>query len=45
MVNGTAKLIGGISSGLRKIQTGLVANYALAMAAGVVALVGYMIMK
>jgi len=45
MVNGTAKVIGGFSDALKRIQTGLVSNYALMMAAGVVLLVGYMVVK
>ncbi len=45
MVNGTAKAIGGISSALRRIQTGLVSNYALMMAVGMVALVGWMVTR
>jgi len=45
MVNGTAKLIGEVSSGLRRIQTGLVANYALMMAVGMVFLVGWMVTR
>ena len=44
MVNGTGKLIVEISSGLKRIQTGLVANYALMMAVGMIVLVGWMVM-
>jgi len=43
VVNGVAKLIGQLAEGLRHIQTGLIANYALAIAAGVVVVVGYMV--
>jgi NADH-quinone oxidoreductase subunit L len=39
-VNGVAKGIGAVSQGLRQVQTGLVANYALAIALGMVLLVG-----
>ncbi len=39
-VNGVATGIGGISQRLRHVQTGLVANYALAIALGMVLLVG-----
>jgi NADH-quinone oxidoreductase subunit L len=39
-VNGVALGIGGISQRLRHVQTGLVANYALAIAFGMVLLVG-----
>jgi NADH-quinone oxidoreductase subunit L len=39
-VNGVATGIGGISQRLRHVQTGLVANYALAIAFGMVLLVG-----
>ncbi len=39
-VNGVATGIGAISQRLRHVQTGLVANYALAIALGMVLLVG-----
>ncbi len=39
-VNGVATGIGGISQRLRHVQTGLVANYALAIALGMVVIVG-----
>lgn len=45
MVNGTAKAIGGISEALKRIQTGLVSNYALMMAIGMVVLVGWMVTR
>ncbi|HEV2527557.1 MAG TPA: NADH-quinone oxidoreductase subunit L [Thermomicrobiales bacterium] len=40
MVNGVASGLGAISQRLRHVQTGLVANYALAIALGMVLLVG-----
>jgi NADH-quinone oxidoreductase subunit L len=39
-VNGVATGIGAISQRLRHVQTGLVANYALAIALGMVLMVG-----
>jgi len=45
IVNGVAKLLGWISSVVRKTQTGLVSNYALMMAIGIVFVVGYMVWK
>ena len=39
-VNGVATGIGAISQRLRHVQTGLVANYALAIALGMVVIVG-----
>lgn len=39
-VNGVAESVGGTGGGLRRIQTGFVGNYALAIGVGVVALVG-----
>jgi NADH-quinone oxidoreductase subunit L len=44
-VNGTAKVIEGFSSVLKRIQTGLVSNYAMMMALGVVAIMGWMVMR
>jgi len=44
-VNGIAYLIGWISSGLRKIQTGLVQNYAFSMVIGAVILAGYYMIR
>jgi NADH-quinone oxidoreductase subunit L len=44
-VNGIAYLIGWISSGLRKIQTGLVQNYAFSMVIGAVILAGYYVIR
>jgi NADH-quinone oxidoreductase subunit L len=41
-VNGIAELIGGSSQGLRKVQTGYVRNYALAVALGVVVILGFL---
>jgi NADH-quinone oxidoreductase subunit L len=40
LVNGTAAAVAGISSQLRKVQTGFVGNYALAIAFGMVLFVG-----
>ncbi|MDP9372891.1 MAG: NADH-quinone oxidoreductase subunit L [Chloroflexota bacterium] len=40
IVNGVAYLTGGISQRLRKVQTGIVSNYALAIALGTVVIVG-----
>ena len=45
IVNGAAKLLGWLGSIFRRIQTGLVGNYALFLAIGVVAIVGYMVWK
>ncbi|HEW81579.1 MAG TPA: NADH-quinone oxidoreductase subunit L, partial [Nitrospirae bacterium] len=42
VVNGVPSLIGVFSKGLRKIQTGLLSNYAAVMAIGVLCVVGYM---
>ena len=39
-VNGLAGMVGGVSQRLRGVQTGLVANYALAIALGMVLIVG-----
>jgi NADH:ubiquinone oxidoreductase subunit 5 (subunit L)/multisubunit Na+/H+ antiporter MnhA subunit len=44
-VNGLAKLAGLAGEGVRRLQTGLVRNYALAMFAGVVALLAYFIVR
>ncbi len=44
-VNGLAKVIGLAGEGLRRAQTGLVRNYALAMFVGVVAVVAYFILR
>ena len=44
-VNGIAYLIGWISGVMRKIQTGLVQNYAFSMIIGGVILVGYYIVR
>lgn len=45
IVNGAGKLFDGLGSVLRRIQTGLVGNYALMMAVGIILVVGYMIWK
>jgi NADH-quinone oxidoreductase subunit L len=44
-VNGVAWLIGQAGEGLRRLQTGLVRNYALAMLVGVVAVVLYFVVR
>jgi NADH-quinone oxidoreductase subunit L len=45
LINGVAYLIGWISGGLRKIQTGLVQSYALSMIVGGIVLVVYYIVR
>ncbi len=45
IVNGVARLIGAISSGLRGIQTGMVHNYAMGMVVGVVLIVGFYVLR
>ena len=45
LVNGTAKLFEGLGSVIRRIQTGLVSNYALMMAIGIIVVVGYMVWR
>jgi NADH-quinone oxidoreductase subunit L len=42
-VNGSATTIGWLSSHLRKLETGFVQNYALAILIGVVLITGYLI--
>jgi len=44
-VNGIAELISGSSQGLRKVQTGYVRNYALAVALGVVVILGFLALQ
>ncbi len=44
-VNGLASLLGLSSEGTRRLQTGYVRNYALGMMAGVVVVVGYLILR
>jgi NADH-quinone oxidoreductase subunit L len=44
-VNGIAQLIGGSSQGLRKVQTGYVRNYALAVTLGVVIILGVLAIR
>ena len=44
-VNGLARLVGLAGEGLRRLQTGLVRNYALAMFVGIVAVVIYFIVR
>jgi NADH-quinone oxidoreductase subunit L len=43
--NGSARLIGWVSSKFRFVQTGLVRNYALVFTAGVILLLGYIILR
>ncbi|MFQ5707781.1 MAG: NADH-quinone oxidoreductase subunit L [bacterium] len=43
LVNGVAKLLGKWSERLRRVETGVVQNYALSIAIGIVILVGYFI--
>jgi NADH-quinone oxidoreductase subunit L len=40
IVNGLAFVTGGVSQRLRRVQTGIVSNYALAIALGTVVIVG-----
>jgi NADH-quinone oxidoreductase subunit L len=44
-VNGIARLIGGSSQELRRVQTGYVRNYALAVLFGVVLILGYLLLR
>ncbi len=44
-VNGIAELIGGSSQGLRRVQTGYVRNYALAVALGVVLILTFLVIR
>ncbi|RJQ44486.1 MAG: NADH-quinone oxidoreductase subunit L [Nitrospiraceae bacterium] len=43
IVNGVPNLIGAFSRQFRKVQTGLLSNYGLAMALGALAIIGYVI--
>jgi len=43
VVNGVAYLVGAVSLGVRRIETGYLRNYALAVFLGAVALVGYLL--
>ena len=43
IVNGVPALIAGFSQGLRRMQTGLLSNYGLVMALGVLGFIGYII--
>jgi NADH-quinone oxidoreductase subunit L len=45
IVNGIADLIGLTGTGLRRLQTGLVRNYALAMLAGAIAILAYFFLR
>ena len=44
-VNGVARLARGAGSGLRRIQTGFVRQYALGIVLGAVALLAYMLTR
>ncbi|MCL7453202.1 MAG: NADH-quinone oxidoreductase subunit L [Anaerolineae bacterium] len=44
-VNGVGELVGLAGEGLRRLQTGLVRNYALAMFLGVVAILAYFVLR
>jgi NADH-quinone oxidoreductase subunit L len=44
-VDGLARLVGLAGEGVRRVQTGLVRNYALAMLIGVVAVVAYFVVR
>ena len=44
-VNGLAALFRGIGAELRKIQTGLVQNYALMMSIGIIIIIGYILFR
>jgi NADH-quinone oxidoreductase subunit L len=44
IVNGTATLIERLAQRLRRVQTGIVQNYAVMMLAGIVMLLIYMVM-
>ena len=43
--DGLAELVGALGTGVRRLQTGLVRNYALGMLAGVVLLLGYFLAR
>jgi NADH-quinone oxidoreductase subunit L len=45
MVNGVAWVVAATGKGVRRIQTGFVQNYALFMGAGILVLLGYLILK
>jgi NADH-quinone oxidoreductase subunit L len=45
IANGLGELTKHISSGLRRLQNGFVRSYALAVLAGVVVILGYLILK
>ncbi|MDP8239226.1 MAG: NADH-quinone oxidoreductase subunit L [Candidatus Hatepunaea meridiana] len=45
LVNGVAIFIGWVGSVIRKVQTGLIGNYALMMVFGIVVIVGYMVWR
>ena len=45
MVNGVAWVVAATGKGVRRIQTGLVQNYALFMSMGIVILLAYLLLK
>ena len=45
LVNGVAKLVAGIGEVVKQSQTSYVRNYALTMVAGVILLVGYLMIR
>jgi len=45
LVNGLARFVGLLGQGLRRLQTGLVRNYALVMLAGAVAVLAYFLVR
>jgi NADH-quinone oxidoreductase subunit L len=45
LVNGVARFVGLLGQGLRRLQTGLVRNYALVMLAGAVAVLAYLVVR
>jgi hypothetical protein len=45
MVNGVASLVTGWARGMRRVQTGFVMNYALAVVLGAVAVVAYLLAR
>ena len=45
LVNGAAKFFGGLSSGLRRLHTGVVQTYALSIMVGILAILGYLLTR
>ncbi len=45
MVNGSAKLFGGLASLLRRWQTGIVQHYAMTLVLGLIIILGYLLMR